>query len=49
MRQERLRRLDLPSLEYRRIANDVIEIHKYLHVYNPSTTPNKFTPQTRLL
>jgi len=28
---ERLRRMDLPSLMYRRLRGDVIETYKYLH------------------
>jgi len=29
--EERLRRLDLPSLVYRRTRGDAIEVHKYIH------------------
>ena len=45
--QERLRRLNLTSLEYRRTANDMIEIYKHFHLYDQMTTPNKFLPRTR--
>ena len=29
--EERLKKLDIPSLSYRRFRGDMIEVHKYLH------------------
>ena len=44
---DRLVSLDLPSLEYRRIVNDMVEIYKHIHVYDPATIRNKLVMRTR--
>ena len=44
---ERLICLNLPSLEYRRIVNDMIEIYKHLHIYDTATIRNKLVMRTR--
>ena len=42
--QERLRRIRLPTLRYRRLRGDMIEVYKLLHnVYNP-TLPSLLSP-----
>lgn len=45
--QERLRRLELPSLEFRRMMCDMIEVYKHLNFYDRSTIPNKLVLRTR--
>lgn len=45
--EERLRRLELPSLEFRRLFSDMVQIYKHLHVYDVKTTPNKLVRRTR--
>ena len=45
---ERLRRLDLPTLVYRRARGDMIEVYKHFHSYDPATLPDSFQPKTRL-
>ena len=45
--EERLRKLGLPTLEYRRLANDMIEVYKHLHVYDESTVCDKLTLRSR--
>ena len=45
--QERLRRLDLPSLEFRRIFGDMVQVYKHIHIYDPSTIPDKIIRRTR--
>ena len=45
--ESRLRTLKLPSLEYRRIRGDMIEVYKILYKkYDPLTTHNLFTLDT---
>ena len=39
--EERLRRLKLPSLKFRRIRGDMIETYKILcNIYDPDVSPN---------
>lgn len=44
---ERLRKLKLPSLKYRRARGDMIEIFKHFHVYDKSAISKKFQPKER--
>ena len=44
---ERLKKLDLPTLFYRRLFNDMVEVYKHLHVYDKSTIQPRFQLQTR--
>lgn len=45
--EERLRRLDLPTLEYRRMFCDMVQVYKHLHVYDKATIPKKFIHRSR--
>ena len=45
---ERLRRLDIPTLIYRRARGDIIEIFKHFHSYDKNTLPNSFQPRDRI-
>ena len=38
---ERLKKLELPSLVYRRARGDMIEVYKHLHIYDPDSIPKK--------
>ena len=44
--QERLKRLDLPTLVYRRARGDMIEVYKHLHVYDQHLIPDNFKRQS---
>ena len=44
--QERLQRLDLPTLVYRRARGDMIEVFKHFHSYDQSLIPDVFKRQT---
>ena len=44
---ERLKRLDLPTLAYRRARGDLIEVYKHFHTYDSATLPSTFNPKTR--
>ena len=44
---ERLRRLNLPTLVYRRMRGDVIEIFKHLHTYDVETLSPSFQLRNR--
>jgi hypothetical protein len=45
--QERLEKLKLPTLTYRRMRNDLVEIYKHFHVYDKDTISRRFQHQTR--
>ncbi len=46
--EERLRKLDLPSLYYRRARGDMIETYKYIHgVYKVGEMPFTLDNQSR--
>ena len=45
--QERLKRLKLPTLVYRRRRGDMIEIYKHFHVYDRDSISSSFQPTTR--
>ena len=44
---ERLEKLKLPTLAFRRLRGDMIETYKHFHTYDPSTLPKSFRPRTR--
>ena len=44
---ERLRKLDLPTLAYRRARGDMIELFKHFHSYDRPSLSNSFLPSTR--
>ena len=44
---ERLKRLNLPSLAFRRQRGDMIEIYKHFHTYDRSTLSPSFIPRNR--
>ena len=44
--EERLKRLKLPSLVYRRARGDMIEVYKHFHVYDQDLIPEIFLRQT---
>ena len=41
---ERLKRLNLPTLAYRRLRGDMIEIYKHFHTYDKDITSKSFQP-----
>ena len=45
---ERLRRLNLPTLTYRRARGNMIELYKHFHVYDKDTLSKSFKPRDRL-
>ena len=45
---ERLRRLDIPTLIYRRARAGMIEIFKHFQSYDKNTLPNSFQPRGRI-
>lgn len=45
--EERLKHLDIPSLEFRRMFCDMVQVYKHIHVYGHSTVPGKFVKRTR--
>ena len=44
---DRLRKLDIPTLEYRRSRGDMIEVYKYLHTYDQVIMPPHFQRHNR--
>ena len=44
---ERLERLNLPTLAYRRLRGDMIETYKHFHTYDPTILPSSFKPRNR--
>ena len=44
---ERLKKLNLPSLVYRRARGDMIEIFKHFYPYDNGTVPENFRPRNR--
>ena len=45
--QERLERLKLPTLAYRRLRGDMIETYKHFHTYDHNILPPSFCPRNR--
>ena len=45
--QERLKKLDLTTLVYRRARGDMIEVFKHIHTYDRQTLPHDFRRQKR--
>ena len=43
----RLEQIGIPTLEYRRAVNDMVEVYKHLHLYDKTTVPERFSPRTR--
>ena len=43
----RLQRIGILTLEYRRSVGDMVEVYKHLHFYDSTTVPRKFVPRTR--
>ena len=44
---DRLRRLNLPTMLYRRARGDLIEMYKHFHVYDENTLSSSFQPRHR--
>ena len=44
---ERLKKLDLQTLAYRRMRGDIIEVYKHFHRYDKKSLPSSFKPRTR--
>ena len=44
---ERLKKLDLPTLAFRRRRGDIIEFYKHFHAYDKSTLAPSFKPKDR--
>ena len=45
--EERLCMLELPTLEFRRLFCDMVQVYKHLHYYDKNTLPNKLNTRTR--
>ena len=39
---ERLKKLELSTLVYRRVCRDMIKVYKHLHIYDQDTAPKHF-------
>ena len=46
--EERLKKLDLPTLTYRRERGDMIEIYKHMHTYDKDVISQNFRRNTRI-
>ena len=46
---ERLKKLDLPSLKYRRRRGDMIEMFKHFNKYDKNALSTSFQPRQRIL
>ena len=44
---ERLEKLELPTLKYRRARGDMIQLYRHFHIYDRSTVSPSFQPQCR--
>ena len=44
---ERLKKLELPTLKYRRMRGDMIQVYKHFHTYDRSILSHSFQPQYR--
>ena len=45
--KERLKKLDLPTLAFRRQRGDMIQLYKHFHSYDKSTLPKTFKPKVK--
>ena len=45
--RERLQRLNLQTLAFRRLRGDIIEMHKHFHRYDKKALPDSFKPRQR--
>ena len=45
---KRMKKLDLPTLSYRRARGDMIEIYKHFHIYDKDIIPHKFQTGNRI-
>ena len=45
--KERLKKLELPTLVYRRARGDMIELYKHFHIYDKNSLSTSFKPRER--
>ena len=45
--KERLKKLELPTLVYRRARGDMIELYKHFHIYDKDSLSTSFKPRER--